>query len=133
MKVHETGDYSYLLYKKKTINAKEKLFLKKIWFQLYDEYIKMFGFSENFKNIFKKQKEIALLKVRKIVTGDKIYQTFIEIAEIEFQKLLKANSSNYDFFEMKAIMQKYLGFVIDVHKTSVSEYYSYIKLINKIK
>lgn len=128
--IHRTGNLVYLLRERKKLNEFEKVSLGRRWTKIYDEYIKHFGFSETFIKVIEKQMYIAELMIEKAETGDKTINTFIEIERRALEKL-KEKTGDGDFYESKAMMEKQLGFTIDVKKCSVVEFYSYIKSIEK--
>ncbi|MBU3681639.1 MAG: hypothetical protein FGM16_06845 [Flavobacterium sp.] len=100
------------------------------WSVVYDGYIERFGLSEDYTKLIEKKKEIAALKVERMVTGQKSLNTFIKIAELELEALQKGDRKDeIDFYESKAQVEKQLGFVLDPKKITVAEFYSYIKVI----
>jgi hypothetical protein len=101
-----------------------------IWRNIYDEYIKEFGFSEGFLDIIRKQKEIALLRVDKIVSGDKSIQTMIDVCNFELDGIKKMNQGG-TFYELKVYIEKGMGIRINPIECSVKEFYSYAKLLEK--
>lgn len=120
-----TGDYSYMLVKKKKIDEKETEYLKKKFTQLYDQYILMFGFNEQFLEVLRKKKEICMLMIRKAETKDKSINTLIRLAQEELQHLEgDTPSATSNFYEIKAHVEKKVGFQIDIRRTSVVEYKS---------
>lgn len=130
-KLHETGDVTYLLKERTPAGATHTAALSIIWKSVYNEYIKLFGFGEVFMDIINKQKQIALLKVEMIVTGDRSIQTFIDLSNLELEQLRGSIKENSNFYEYKGQLEKFLGFKVDIMQTSVSEFYSYVKLAEK--
>jgi len=115
---------------KKKSSLLKRYALLVIWRSLNDEYIKQFGFTESFLDIVRKQKEIALLKVNKIVTGDRSLETLIDVCMVELETLKKMSGGG-TFLETKAYIEKGMGFAINPMKTSVAEFYNYIKVLEK--
>lgn len=128
--VFKTGDLGYLLIRKTAVSKPNIDKLSKHWEKLWDEYIQKFGFGEQMLSIHSKNKEIALLRLEKIKTGDRSYNTFIAVALIELETL-KAETVKGDFWTMKVAMEKQLGFRIDLKNTTVIEFYSQLKFIQK--
>ncbi len=131
-KIHETSDLSFLLIKKKKfVKMTQQLSAKKMWTQIYDEYIQKFGFSDNFLSILQKETEISLLIIEKAMTNDQSINTLIKIIEIEIEKLKGPVSKNapVDFFKLKSAMEEQLKFRINMKECSVTEFYSYISLL----
>lgn len=124
-KVHNTGDLSNLLVKKTQVDDKLQIKLNNAWEKMYNEYLEVFGFSESFKGLKNKEIEIALLKCRLVQTGDRSFETEIEIAEIELEDLRKGISGS-DFREAKIAIEKNMGFQINMNTTSIRDFYGYI-------
>lgn len=102
------------------------------WNVVYDGYISRFGLSEDYLKLIEKKKEIAGLKVERMISGQKSLNTFIKIAEIELESLQKGDRKDeVDFYESKAQVEKQIGFVLDPKKITVAEFYSYIKVIKQ--
>ena len=70
---------------------------------LYKQYIERFGYSEQFIDVMSKKREIALLKVDYITTGDKSLKVFIQIAEKELEEM---NGADVDFYESKSTIPR---------------------------
>ena len=127
-KVHETGNFEYLLYTRKTSSKKEVKKLARVWKSLYEQYIQRFGYTEQFIETMSKKREIALLKVDYITSGDKSLKVFIQIAEKELEEM---TGEETDFYQGKSMLEKSLGFYIDIHRMSVAEYYSHFQVAKK--
>lgn len=100
--------------------------MSNLWRKLYDQYFEKFGLGENFISILEKKKEIAMMKCERWLTGDKSMETMIKVTEIELEELQSINGG--DFLETKAYIEKTLNFQINMKLTSVSEFYSYLKI-----
>jgi len=128
MKIHETNDLSWLLKEKKKINEAETKKLSEIWEKIYDEFISTFGFSDSFQAIIKKRIYIAHRKLKMIIENDRTYLPFINKAKDELAELMKRVGNNKgDFMKTKVAIESKLKFQIDLHKTSIREYYSYLQ------
>ena len=102
-----------------------------IWSRVYDQYIDRFGMNDDFISYLMKQREISIMKIDRWLNDDRSLETLIDVAELELKEITENGGS--DFFETKSAMEKELGFMIDVKKCSVTEFYSYIRLLNKPK
>lgn len=132
-KVHNTGDYSYVLVKKRKVFKTELKQLDAAWRNLYDQYINEFGFSDSFLSILEKKQEIALLQIEKAETGDAIYNTLIKLKQAELQRKEADQEKGMSFYEIKAHAEKKIGFQIDIRKMSVLEFYTTLKTIENAK
>lgn len=129
-KIHESSDYTFILLKKKKVTDKEKKALISIWNKIYNEYILKFGFSDEYLHVIEKRKHIALLQIDMIESGDASLQTIIEINESELERRKAALPKN-DFYAIKAVIEKKMGFKIDIKTCSVVEFFTYLKNIEK--
>lgn len=125
-RVHRTGDLSHLLLVKRRLTTRLTEQLQKVWENIYNEYLSEFGFSDDFISIKQKEVEIAMLKLQFIMDGDRSHDTFIEIAEIELNDL-KEGSGKSDFMQTKIAIERTYKFQINMAKTSIREFYSYLK------
>ncbi len=126
-KFNETKDVKYFLKVYSDVNTAKLLFLETIYTKLMSEYTEEFGINEHLLLVLEKQIDIAKLKAD-FMNGTGIL-TSIEIAELELTDLVRG-VKGMGFYEVKAILEKQMGFRIDPHVTTVMEYYSYIKLID---
>lgn len=128
-KVNTTHDFRYLLLPevRLKLSIDHKIVLLKRWEKIWNQYIKVFGFGEQFLRVLEKKREIALLRIEKAETGDGTIETLIDIAEIELQRIESVKQQQKDFYEIKALLDRSLGFSVDIKKVSVMEFYSYFK------
>jgi hypothetical protein len=74
-----------------------------------------------------KKRSIALLKIEFIENGDLALQTIIEIAELELAEIESRFTGKGSFWNLKATIEKLVGFRIDAKTVTVVEFYSYIE------
>jgi len=127
-KFNETKDVKYFLKAYSDVNTAKLLFLETIYSKLMNEYTNEFGINEHLLTVLEKQIQIASLKAD-FMNGSAGNLTLIEVAELELTELVRG-VKGMGFYEVKAILEKQMGFRIDPHVTTVMEYYSYIKLID---
>ncbi len=133
-KIQETGDYTYLRIDRINgqVTKSEYKILNSLWEKIFDEYIARFGFSSEFISLMEKKKHIALLQLQFIQSGDRSLITFIELEQKELEQLQAENGGEKNsFYKSKTHLEKFLGFQIDVKKTSVVEFHSYIEMIKQ--
>jgi hypothetical protein len=126
-----TQDVNFVLRKYKKTNKRYQKALLLLWADLINEYVSLYGFSPDFKQAFQKRKEILELKVRYAETEENILLTQIEIKEQELAAIYKEKPEQMETDELKATLEQFLKFQIDMKKTSVTEFYGYIKLLSK--
>jgi hypothetical protein len=123
------GSFEYLLINREELTNKQQKRFAEVWKVLYNQYITRFGYTDQFIETMQKKKEIALLKVDLITSGDKSLKVFIQIAEKELEEM---TGEDMDFYTGKSMLEKSLGFYIDIHKVSVAEYYSHFQVAKKV-
>lgn len=126
---NETKDVKYFLKEySDNVSVGKLLQLEGIYTKLMDEFTAEFGINEHLLLVLEKQIDIAKLKAD-FMLGEAANITLIEVAELELTALVRG-VNGMGFHEVKAILEKQMGFRIDPYVTTVIEYYSYIKLID---
>lgn len=128
-KINATGDVTWLLIKRKKVGSEILSELKKAWENIYDEYLQEFGLSDSFVEIKSREIEIAKLQLQLILTGDRTIETFIEVYQHELDDV-KKQSMNGSFMDCKIAIETAMKFQINMHTTSIREFYSYLKHLN---
>lgn len=130
-KVHETGDLSWLLLKRipKITKALAKK-LTQVWENIYDEYIKEFGWSNEYIEIQEKEIEVRQLVLEHIKTEDRVLLTEIQIARQELSAM-QAKQSKGNFTKNKHAIEKSMGFHLNLKEVSIREFYDYLKALRK--
>ncbi len=128
-KIMATGDYSFL-YKeppKKKLSEKE---LELVWESIYDEFIKEFGISEQYRLYLEKMGLYVEHLNAAYNGGDKSQLTFAEIRKRQAEDLLKNNDNKISIY---AVVSKFMGFPCRPKEISVKDFYSYLKLASTQK
>lgn len=126
--INETGNINLLLKEKQELNENEIIILNENLALLVEDFVKRYGFSEQYKEIQEKKKEIVLHYIRLIYTEDKTEKTFIKILETEIKEIETEMSMNkQDNLDVKAYLDEDMGFSIDIRKCTVTEYMAYLK------
>lgn len=128
-RVHK-GEYGFVLHNPVPLNRWQKSYCVKVWEKIYESYVQRFGFAENFLHEHRKKKQIAKLQAKRIQTGDRTIEPLIAIAQLELEKMQKGKKK-IDLYEATADLVRELGVHIDIRKTTVAEYFSYVKSASK--
>lgn len=133
-KITESNDLRYLIrlpdyFELPNINETETVKLFEVWKLINDEMIDYIGISENYKSVLRIKKQIALLQLNIILTGDKSIETLINIKEIELQGMFIKEKQTID--NNIIALELMLKIQIDINKTTLKKYLNYIKYINK--
>jgi hypothetical protein len=127
--IHKTGDYRLLLKDVVTIDADDFQVLFDVWEVVYNEYIDMFGLSEEFLEDLNQQIELANYKAEFIIKGDRYLKTLIKIQEEKIKQNRKIDSKPVELEMLLAKMSKYYGFKLESKELTVVQYYSYLNTI----
>ena len=120
-KVIEKGDYSFVSKDCVLINGAEEAFAN-----LYNEYLDTFGINPTLLDIVELQNEITLYKID-IALGQKSLTALLHLAEFKLKQKLESKQTNTN--DAIIHVEKYMGFAIDEHKTTVLKYYKYLKAL----
>jgi hypothetical protein len=131
-KILESKNMEYLLLKPKKLSEEEINVLYKIWQRIYEEYIMIFGFSEDILRVHEKNKQIAILQIKKINTGDDAIENFIKKKRNEILAMGKHKTKG-DIYKTKMIIETKLGFRLSLKEVTVREFYTYLKELNAKK
>lgn len=130
--IQATQDVSFLLRTRHQVNTLDKQALNVIFGELFDKYIERFGFNDTTILVYRKKAELIRLKSQRIMYEDNSLCTFIDILEYEIAEIEgkeKADGAAFDFFKIKGYVDKFMGYAINPHEVSVTEFYNYIKMM----
>lgn len=122
-RILEKSEYNFV---SKSGKIKDEYKAKEAFKVLYNEYIDTFGINSYLSDLIELQNEIVVLKID-IALGEKHKKAILELTEFKLKKKLeKKVASNED---ATIHIEKFMGFAIDEHKTSVKKYYNYLKAL----
>jgi hypothetical protein len=124
---HEEKDFKYLLKNKKRLTKHAPV----IFDELYSDFIRTFGVSENYKQYLDKITEIEVAEIDMALTGDLSMETFIDIMKVELEDI-KLSTSGSSYIDSAIVVEKSMGFKLNPKEVTVFEYYSYIKSLEKV-
>ena len=125
-KIHELKDFKYLLKKKGKVTKHAEV----IFDALYSDFIRIFGVGESYKKYLEKLVEIELAEIQMVLTKDYSIETFIDIMKVELDEIKMANEGG-TYMDTAIVVEKNMGFKLNLREISVFEYYSYIKSLEK--
>ncbi len=129
----DTDALKWMLYKPDefVIKPKEIERVGKQWIKLYDEYLEHFGISKQYEKVMNQEDKITKLIISRWLQDDKSLESIIKIEQQRLNELTGKKKKKSTFEEDVAIIEKYRGIGIDIKKTSVKMFYTYIKLMEK--
>ena len=129
-KIQETNDLKYLLKHDLKIGKKREAELKGVIEKLKEEYLKIFGLSDDYRSILLLQGQIRAMQIELLLTKNNTLKTFIEIKRHELKRVL-SKSSTADIKSVVVQVRKYNCGVLDLKKMSVVEFYAIIQEMKK--
>lgn len=125
-KIQQTNDLKYMLVKTRKVSTKEVSELENGLKKLSNEYIDTFGISDEYRQILELSRDIEVLKIDFILTQDRSLLTMIEIKKDQLKAISKSNNKS-DLNKLKMHVNKFMGYSVDMNKTSVKEFYTYLE------
>jgi hypothetical protein len=126
-KLHEENDFKWLL---KDSNKKITKHSIKIFKSIKSEFVEEFGIDRKYEEYLKKVWKLELIKIDIALSGDKSKKIFADILELEIEDLLNEQETKVHNHGVMHI-EKFMGFKLNVKSTTVNEFYSYVKEIEK--
>lgn len=128
-KIHSTNNIKFVCKSDPgDLSVKQVKELEAAFENINGEFIDTFGISEDFRKILDLRREITWLKVDMMETGDKSLQNFIDMRESDLREVINGTRGD-DYMEVKAHVEKFMGFKMNDKEVTVREYYTYIKVI----
>jgi len=124
--IHKTGNYTTLMKRDIPFTDKIAFQLSEIWNNIYNEYITLFGLSDEFMADLRAEIKLANLQADYIITGQRYLKTLIKIEKEKIRLLGVDITEPIELNSVLAKMSKYYGFKLTARELTVSEYYSYI-------
>lgn len=100
--------------------------MSKAWEKLFNSFIKQYGLPETYTSYINKMKK-ALSHYEKAYKGKRWEIVKARIYEAEAMQFLSGESENINLTCSK--LSKFMGFPIRANECSVTEFYSYVKLL----
>lgn len=97
------------------------------WEKIEKEFFTQIGYSEKYFEIMRIKADLVLTKAKYYKTNNKALKTLIEVKKTKLAQTIGEQTGG-DFSLMVAQVSKFMGFRVDPKKTSVKEFYGYIKL-----
>lgn len=130
-KVIATNDYTYLLKPGNTKKFKHDV-LEKIWENIYDEFIKEFGLSEQYRLYLEEMGMYVQHLNAAYNEGNRAELTMAEIRKRKAEEIMQNNTNNSNL-DLYAVLSKGMGFQCKAKELTVKEAYSYLKLLSQNK
>jgi hypothetical protein len=128
--VREKQDFGYLLKRYKKLNIFQQIKLKDLYLSILQEFVDTFGQNKTHEKELDLKMKLIDARLLFVMTADRFLLNEIEILE---RQILELKSNDIDIkFDIKkevALISKTSGFLINLQKTSVYQYYTQRKLL----
>ncbi len=121
--ISEKNDLTFMLIDRTKMANKAEL--KAAFEKIKDEYIDTFGINDAHMKVLELQQNIAMLQIEVAVTGEKVLNNWIRIAQRDLQNILKS-SEKTNKSDTNYHLSKHMNFHIDETKLSVRQYREYV-------
>ena len=122
LEFQDSFDLSYLHKKGKTKRAGLRAFKR-----LQREFIEEFGYNAKMMAVFMKKIKLQIILNEVAITGDRSKLIFADVLESEIKSEDQVDTKGY--YSIVVAVEKAMGFKIDIKKTTVFEFYNYIKYL----
>jgi len=128
-KIHDTNELKWLFIDNvKCENTKE---LETIWAGIYDEYLSEFGLSDEYKDILKIKRRIAMFQADYIEKEDRILLNYINIEKNALKSMYDTSKKGSSFRDSLVHLEKMQGIKINTKEITVADYYNYLRSIKQ--
>ena len=128
-KISDTSEYGYLFKKFKKVEPSERI--ASVWYSIQDQLHEEFGVNESFKDYVKLLKSLIDKRADVIETKgapQRKAEMFLKMAEADMKAFIEGGEGG-SLSESKVLVDKYMGYRIDLKKTSIQEFMSYIEAV----
>jgi hypothetical protein len=122
-KINDTGILTHLI---KQGICNDVNILIDAWGVVYAEFIDYIGINGTFDNLLKLKKRKALLELDLVITDNEFLRNKLAIVDAEI-KAIESKQVNPNYLDSKIMVERAMGFRLDINVVSVKEFYSYIK------
>lgn len=126
------GEYKYLLkpfWIGFVSKLKETESRRNRWFRIYDEYIEKIGLTDDYKELLQAMQKHGKSIADFIQDPNGLNKANMQIAELEMKEITSAEKGK--FSEFVAMVEKFLGFQINLKEISVERFYAYVEIMKK--
>ena len=129
-KIAETGNLIYL--HRENDYTKEDYSLVSLWNELQNEYLDVFGITDDFERLLRLKKKWIIKKADYLLTGERFKLTELDIIESDINEAIN-DKITIDKEDTIIMLERKLGRELDPKKISVKKYYNYINHFSKNK
>lgn len=126
-KLHEESDFTWLL---KNKNKKVNKYAQKVFKSIKSEFINTFGIDSKYEQYLNKIWKLEAINIDIALSGDRSKKLFANKLELEIEDLLSEQEIKVHNHGIMHV-EKFMGFKLDKKTTTVSDFYGYVKEIEK--
>ena len=111
------GEFRYVNVDEKPTGKDEKN-----WLRLYNQYLERFGLGEDFDKYMTCKQQLIKLRCEFLLTGDKMLLNYINIEEVNLEKLDPSKTQGMTIDQCLVHVSKWLGQIVSKKKITVVEF-----------
>ncbi len=128
-KTNDTGDLKNLI---KCGVCNDINVLISTWSDVYAQFIDYVGITGTFDKLLQLKKRLALLELDIVITDDAFIENKIAMVKADIQAI-ESKRLPQDYLNTKVMIERNIGFRLDMNVVTVKEFYAYIKHLDNGK
>jgi hypothetical protein len=128
-KTNDTGDLKHII---KQGVCNDPNILIATWGDVYAQFIDYVGITGTFDKLLQLKKRLALLELDVVITDDAFIQNKIAMVQADIQAI-ESKQVPQDYLNTKVMIERNIGFRLDINAITVKEFYAYIKHLDNGK
>ncbi len=101
------------------------------WVKIMNEYFNEFGIPQDYKRFIDRMFLASKKRIKAMNTNNRTFVSLAAVMEHEALTEFKQSVQGGESMNITAAkVSKFMGFVVDLDKTTVANFYSYVKLMN---
>ena len=96
------------------------------YFNIMDQYVKIFGISDSYKELLELKKKLRLAEIDFALTGNRVLLNHVNMYKFQLKALENIPETKEDEYRLIASVQKYTGLNIDPLKFSTRLFFSHV-------
>lgn len=123
------GDLGWLFVEYRKPTKREMKWLGDVWVKIYDQYIEKIGLTDDYIDLLEAMKKCTIAICRNALNPSSLNATREAEARQNLERMTSGETGK--FSEFVALVEKYMGFRLNLKEISVESFYSYVSIMKK--
>lgn len=123
------GDFGWLFVEYRKPTKRETKWLTEVWTKIYDQYIEKVGLTDDYLDLLEAMRKCTLAICRNALKPSSLNATREAEARQSLEKMTSGETGKFSDFV--AMVEKYMGFRLNLKEISVESFYSYVSIMKK--